>query len=102
MAAILGAVYADAGSDPENKMRIYEMTRELCDEFTAQCGSLICSELLAEAGVNSSVGGAPEARTEQYYQKRPCDEIVYIAADILEKYLDAHPLGERNDREKVQ
>ena len=93
MAAILGAVYSEEGSDPENKLHIYEITRELCDEFKARCGSLICSELLEEAGVDSSAGGAPEARTEQYYKKRPCDEIVYIAADILEKYLDTHPRG---------
>lgn len=93
MAAIAGAVYSDKGADHENKMRIYEITRELCEKFKEQCGSIICSELLEEAGVNASAGGAPEVRTEQYYKKRPCDEIVYIAADILEKYLDEHPRG---------
>lgn len=93
MAAAVGGIYAQGGIVPENKKRVYEIVRELCDEFRARCGSLICAELLSGAGVDSSAGGAPEARTEQYYKKRPCDEIVYIAADILEKYLDAHPRG---------
>ena len=93
MAAVLGAVYAEDGAAPDNKKRVYEIVRQLCDEFQAQCGSLICAELLSGAGVDSSAGGAPEARSEQYYKKRPCDEIVYIAADILEKYIDAHPRG---------
>ena len=93
MAAAVGAIYAEGGVVPENKKQVYEIVRELCDEFKARCGSLICAELLSGAGVDSSAGGAPEARSEQYYKKRPCDEIVYIAADILEKYLEAHPRG---------
>ena len=93
MAAVLGAVYAEDGAAPDNKKRVYEIVRQLCDEFSARCGSLICAELLSGAGVDPSAGGAPEARSEQYYKKRPCDEIVYIAADILEKYLEAHPRG---------
>ena len=93
MAAAVGAIYAEVGVTPDNKKQVYEIVRTLCDEFSAQCGSLICAELLSGAGVDPSAGGAPEARTEQYYTKRPCDEIVYIAADILEKYLEAHPRG---------
>ena len=29
----------------------------------------------------------PEARTEEYYNKRPCPEIIGSAAEILEKYI---------------
>ena len=29
----------------------------------------------------------PEPRTDGYYKKRPCPEMVYCAADILEEYL---------------
>ena len=29
----------------------------------------------------------PEPRTDSYYKKRPCPEMVYCAADILETYL---------------
>ena len=30
----------------------------------------------------------PEARTKEYYKKRPCPEIVGDAAEILEKYIE--------------
>ena len=29
----------------------------------------------------------PEPRTDSYYKKRPCPEMVFCAADILETYL---------------
>ena len=30
----------------------------------------------------------PEPRTDGYYKKRPCPEMVFCAAGILEEYLD--------------
>ena len=30
----------------------------------------------------------PEERTEEYYQKRPCEEIIGDAAEILEKLIE--------------
>ena len=33
------------------------------------------------------VGGVAEERTESYYKKRSCADIVYAAAEILENYL---------------
>ena len=85
MVATLGVTCAGAENTPENKMGTYAITQELCNQFQAENGSLICAELLD--GVNVTVGGAPDARTKEYYKKRPCAEIVYSAADILEKYL---------------
>ena len=34
---------------------------------------------------------APEKRTEEFYKKRPCAELVYISARNLEEYINAHP-----------
>jgi C_GCAxxG_C_C family probable redox protein len=85
MVAVLGATCAKAENTQENKMNTYAMTQEICKKFKEENGSLICAELLE--GVNVTVGGAPEARTAEYYKKRPCAEIVYSAAAILEKYL---------------
>ncbi len=65
------------------KMELYERVRELADRFRKENGSIICRELLEGA----QVGGTPEARTAQYYQKRPCGEYVRIAAQILEEYM---------------
>ena len=33
------------------------------------------------------VGGTAEARTQEYYKKRSCGEIVRVAAEIIEEYL---------------
>lgn len=66
------------------KAELYERIRELADRFRKENGSIICRELLE--GVQ--VGGTPEARTETYYQKRPCAEYVRIAAGILEEYME--------------
>ena len=59
----------------------YERIRKLADRFKAENGSVICRELL---GGTAEIGGTPEARTAQYYKKRPCAEYVKIAASILE------------------
>ena len=87
MAAVVGMVFADAENSPENKMKIYAIVQELCAKFQAETGSLICAELLSGMKVPVQVGGAAEARTEEYYKKRSCADIVALAAQIVEEYL---------------
>lgn len=75
-------------SNPETgapKTELYARIRELADRFKKENGSIICRELLE--GVPVTSGGTPEARTETYYQKRPCGEYVRMAATILEEYI---------------
>ena len=33
----------------------------------------------------------PEKRTDEYYKKRPCKELVGMAAEILDKYISENP-----------
>ena len=73
---------ADA-SDFEAKKANYESVRALAERFKEENGSLICRELLGLTKKEESA--VPEKRTEQYYQKRPCAEIVKAAAEILEE-----------------
>ena len=87
MAAVVGLVFSDVENTPENKKKTYEIVRELCEKFQAENGSLICADLLSGANLQVTVGGEAEQRTESYYKKRPYAELVYSAADILEKYL---------------
>ena len=87
MAVVIGLLYADAENSPENKKRIYAITQELAEKFKTENGSLICADLLAGANLQVHVGGEAEARTETYYKKRPCADIVYSAAKILEEYV---------------
>ena len=77
--------YAEPG-DMEAKKRTYADIRELAARFSVQSGgSIICRDLLA--GVETSAGGDPEQRTPEYYQKRPCPNLVALAADVLDEFL---------------
>ena len=87
MATVIGGVCSSAENTPENKKKIYAIVQELCAKFKAENGSLICGELLAGVNVPVEIGGEAEKRTETYYKKRPCAELVYSAANIVEEYL---------------
>ena len=60
--------------------------KALADEFKSSEGSIICRELLAGTAVKP--GTDPERRTEEYYKKRPCPELVARAAEIAEKFIE--------------
>ena len=76
-AQVLGMKY---GPD---KTATYAKVQEFCAKFKAECGSIVCRELLA--GTGATTGGAPDARTPEYYRKRPCAELVRLSAEIVEK-----------------
>ena len=82
MAMVLGALK----SDGKDRKTIYELIQKACEEFKKRAGSLVCGELLSGAAA-SDTSAAPEARTEAYYKKRPCAELVELAAEILENIL---------------
>ena len=87
MAIVVGLLFSKPENTPENKKRVYEITRELCARFQSQNGSLICGELLAKMNVPVEIGGTAEERTKEYYKKRSCAEMVACAAQILEEYI---------------
>lgn len=82
-ALVFGLRYGD------DKALTYAKVQELCAEFKRETGSIICREMLEGAKVAAEAGGAPEARSAEYYRKRPCAELVELAAGILEKMLAA-------------
>ncbi len=91
-AMVLGAArgYADP-KDPQAKKAHYELVREFAGRFREAEGSIVCRELLARANVDSKAtepGGDPEARTPEYYKKRPCPELAWRAARILDELLN--------------
>lgn len=69
-----------------DKATHYAGVRRLADAFRAENGSIICRELLA--GVTVKPGGDPEARTPEYYKKRPCPLYCGDAARILQTELE--------------
>ena len=87
MREVCGAVSAAAmvigmrlGPD---KMKAYPVIQEFCAKFKAEAGSIVCRELLE--GTGATQGGAAEPRTDAYYRKRPCVELVKTAARLLEE-----------------
>ena len=72
--------------DAEGKKRNYALVQELANQFKVENGSLICSELLGIAPKPQEP--TPEARTEAYYQKRPCVEMVATAVRIFLSTID--------------
>ena len=81
-------------ADPEAKKAHYALVREFAARFRAAEGSIICRELLARANVDPGAlqpGGDPDARTPEYYKKRPCPELARQAALLLDQMLTEDP-----------
>lgn len=77
--------YSDAKANDEKK-KLYEEVRGVLKTFEEETGSIICRELLELKEKESSP--TPEIRSEAYYKKRPCAELVYLSAKFVEEHLD--------------
>ena len=86
--AVSGAAMVVGLKNPKlDKMEAYQLVREIMDEFKKTNHSIVCKELLGL--VEAEKSSTPEARTPEYYQKRPCIKIVEDAALATEKVLFA-------------
>ena len=89
MLFVLGYLYGY--DDPEAdgvKKALYGTVQGLAAQFRERAGSIICREILK----NPPADPSPTARDEEFYRMRPCDRMVYNAAEILEQYIQEHPL----------
>lgn len=82
---------ATEGKDQLAKKNNYEVVQRLAEEFKKENGgTYICRELLGldKEGKKVVPGDTtPEARTEEYYKKRPCLKTIEGAAAIAERML---------------
>lgn len=93
-ATVLGFLFG--GEDGRDKLSAYKKVQEFSNEFKRKNGSIICRELLGLSNEQKNVP-VPEARTAEYYKKRPCAELVFDAVKILEAMLNGeNDTGERN------
>ncbi len=91
MAMVAGMLYGyESPTDYEGKSAHYARIQELVHAFEEQNGSFVCRELLGLDRKGDTP--IPEKRTEEYYKKRPCAELVGMAASILEAYIAEHPV----------
>ena len=87
MFMIAGLLYGYDGPETgEVKAEHYARIQELAKRFEEKHGTIICREMLGLSVHHDSP--VPEARTKEYYQKRPCPEIIGDAAEILEQFIN--------------
>ena len=79
-----GLAFASASDSAVAKGEHYKRIQELAKRFKDINGSIICRELLQ--GIESSTAPKPSERTETYYKKRPCVELVGDSVEIFEGF----------------
>lgn len=86
-----GLLYGYDGPDKgDKKAEQYKKVQELALPFEEKHGSLICRDLL-HLEVHHD-GPIPTPRTQQFYEKRPCEEFIGTAAELLDAFLKEHPV----------
>ena len=80
-----GLAFASSDNAASNKAEHYKRIQELAKRFKDKNRSIICRELLQ--GIKNSTTPMPDKRTDEYYKKRPCIELVADAVEIFEQYI---------------
>ena len=80
-----GLAFASSSDSAVEKGEHYKRIQELAKRFKDQNGSIICRELLQ--GVETSTSPVPSERTQSYYKKRPCVDLVGDSVEIFEQYM---------------
>ena len=93
-AMVLGMAYGGGEhTDTEIRKIHYARMQSFAEAFRQENGSYICRDLLNAASAVKHIDGkdnpAPEKRTNEYYKKRPCLQIVGTAADLLDRMLES-------------
>lgn len=83
------------GKNREGKEANYKVVQQLAEEFRKRNGSLICTELLGLAKT-APTPPTPEARSNEYYKKRPCVKMVEEAARIWCEFMQSN--GKNNTK----
>ncbi len=77
--------YADE-TDKDAKTAHYALIQDIAARFIEKNGTIICRDLIgAEANDKSAV---PTDRTPDFYKRRPCVELVEIAAEIMDEIIE--------------
>lgn len=80
---LAGFIRPAAETGMEVRKANYALVQKMADSFRERNGgSIVCAELLG-LRERKSESPAPSERTEEYYRKRPCPEIIRNAAVIV-------------------
>ncbi|MBR0542068.1 MAG: C_GCAxxG_C_C family protein [Clostridia bacterium] len=84
---VAGMLYgATDGNDHEKKALTYQKVQQIVDEFKKLNPSIVCRELLG-LSPTASTPSTPEHRTDEFYKKRPCAQLVEDSARAVDKIL---------------
>ena len=87
MVLVLNCICGNAAiTDKEAKDAHYARVQKLCDAFRQETGSIVCRELLGLAPGQTDQPRSEE-HTGEYYRKRPCADLVALAAGLTEAAL---------------
>lgn len=86
---------ATEGKDAAGKKANYDMVQKIAGIYREKNGSIYCKELLGLVPMPDGTKRTtalftettPEARTREYYKKRPCPELIGQICDILDEVL---------------
>ena len=83
---VAGCLYGYADETDKNaKTAHYALIQDIAARFRERNGTIICRDLIgAEANDKSAV---PTDRTADFYKRRPCVELVEIAAEIMDEII---------------
>lgn len=94
MFMLAGLEVATPEANPESKKRNYEAVQHLAARFREETGALLCRDLLGLTQKRNDgtipeikIVATPEARTDEYYRKRPCVRMVETAVRIYMEWL---------------
>ncbi len=79
---------SNGSPDRESKKETYALVQQLAAAFKAHAGSIKCAEIL-KLRQGESLIPTPEARTPDYYAKRPCVKMVELAARMWADYYES-------------
>ena len=91
--------YSDPAAD-QGKKEHYQLIQSLAMQFKKENESIICRELLGlPAGADEP---EPEKRTPQYYQARPCEQLVEYGAGLIGEYIKTKQMEEKKMEKKMR
>ena len=89
MFLVLGMLYGYDENDTDvQKKQLYRDVQALAEKFRAECGSIICREILK----NPPADPNPTPRTADFYAQRPCARMVMTAARLMDDFIAEHPI----------
>ena len=85
---VAGFCKGNTTGNPDEKERIFSLTRELAADFRNEFGTLTCRELL-QLNEEMEASARPNDRTDAYYAARPCERCVAFCASRAQELIDS-------------